>query len=99
MGIIGICINSGNFVTIVDMATKKTDTHPIQFCLYGATTSSRKRSVDIPPIPSDEASSVVAFFDDDVDVVVLDVAYFLLRRSLTSMRRRLYFVRSASSIQ
>ena len=49
MGIRGDCNNSGKFVVITDNTTIHTDNIPIQFCLYGATISSRNFSFDIDP--------------------------------------------------
>ena len=47
--IIGVSITSGNLITIVDKITITIENNPIQFCLYGATTSSRSRSFEIDP--------------------------------------------------
>ena len=40
---------SGNFVAIVARITIIIEKNPIQFCLYGATTSSRSLSFEIVP--------------------------------------------------
>ena len=45
----GISIASGNLVTIVARITIIIEKNPIQFCLYGATTSSRSLSFEIVP--------------------------------------------------
>ena len=45
----GISIASGNFVAIVARITIIIEKNPIQFCLYGATTSSRSLSFEIVP--------------------------------------------------
>ena len=45
----GISTASGNLVTIVARITTTIEKNPIQFCLYGATISSRSFSFDIVP--------------------------------------------------
>ncbi len=45
----GISMASGNFVIIVAKITIIIEKNPIQFCLYGATTSSRSFSFEIVP--------------------------------------------------
>lgn len=49
MGITGIWSSSGNLVAMALSTATHTDSTPIQFCLYGATTSSRSLSFDIVP--------------------------------------------------